>query len=101
MNVKIKLFASHRELTGKSELTIDVPNGASVSDVFAALAVRYPMLADTAPFTSFARNRQIVERTELLADGDELALLQPVSGGSDSAIDDELIVGGRVPWRSP
>lgn len=67
-------------------MSLNLPDGASVRDAFSTLTERYPALAEMEPFTTFARNRRVVDRGERLADGDELALLQPVSGGA----------GGRV-----
>lgn len=82
MRVTVRLFAGHRERAGTGMLVIEVPDGASVGDVFAALEQRYPSLGETASFTTFARNRKVVAPSEVLAHDDEVALLQPVSGGS-------------------
>ncbi len=83
MRVTVKLFAGHRELAGRSSLTLDLAEGATVEDAFNVLSTEFPSLAATDSFTRFARNRQVVDRTEHLEAGDELALLQPVSGGDD------------------
>jgi molybdopterin converting factor small subunit len=83
MRVTVKLFAGHRERAGRSEIPLDVPDGASVADTFDILARSYPSLGEMEAFTTFARNRRVVDGAELLAEGDELALLQPVSGGDD------------------
>ncbi|HEV3310148.1 MAG TPA: molybdenum cofactor biosynthesis protein MoaE [Chloroflexota bacterium] len=85
MKVTVKLFAGHRERTGTDRVAVDLPEGSSVADLFAQLTVRYPVLAETESFTTFARNRNVVDQTEILTNGDEVALLQPVSGGSEPA----------------
>jgi molybdopterin synthase catalytic subunit len=85
MRVNVRLFAGHRERAGTSEVALDVHDGCSVADAFDALTDRYPSLGDMEHFTTFARNRKVVSRTDVLLDGDELALLQPVSGGSSPA----------------
>ncbi|HZT97191.1 MAG TPA: molybdenum cofactor biosynthesis protein MoaE [Chloroflexota bacterium] len=87
MNITVKLFARHREITGQSQVRLDLDDGASVDDAFRALTQRYPALSSTGSFTTFARNRQVVGADTALADGDELALLQPVSGGGDELIE--------------
>lgn len=81
MQVTVRLFAGHRERVGASRLELELPDDASVSDAFAALARRYPALNEMDSFTTFARNREVVPRETALTDGDEVALLQPVSGG--------------------
>ena len=86
MRITVRLFAGHRERAGTSQVELDVPDGVSVSDAFAILVEKYPPLADTDSFTTMARNRQVVERSTMLSDGDELALLQPVSGGATGRI---------------
>jgi len=81
MRVTMRLFAGHRERAGTDRLQLDLPNDSTAHDAFLALAQRYPALGETEPFTTFARNRQVVGPAEPLGDGDEVALLQPVSGG--------------------
>ena len=64
MRITVRLFAGHRERAGTSEVELNVPEGASVGDVFAALVVSYPGLAETASFTTFARNRRVVDASD-------------------------------------
>jgi molybdopterin converting factor small subunit len=84
MRINLKLFAGHRERLGVSELQIEVPAGSSAADVFDQVATSNPALGTMRRFTTFARNREVVPASTELADGDELALLQPVSGGAKS-----------------
>jgi len=79
--VRIRLFAMQRELVGARELTLEVPDGASVEDVWAALVERHPGLAPGRPAMRFARNGTYADATEPVADGDEVAVIPPVSGG--------------------
>jgi molybdopterin converting factor small subunit len=79
--VNVRLFAMHRTLAGSGSLVLELPAGATVEDAFRKLSRLYPAMEQTSGFTTFARNREVVDRAEPLADGDELALLQPVSGG--------------------
>jgi MoaE-MoaD fusion protein len=87
MHITVKLFASHRERAGTGSLDLDLPEGSTAEDAFAALSEDYPGLRETRPFTTFARNRHIVTGSEPLSPGDELALLQPVSGGAGDLIE--------------
>ena len=81
MIVKVMIFASHREIMGTGMLELEVPDGATLDDLFDRLVARQPDLFALRRFTSFAVNREIVESSTRLASGDEVALIQPVSGG--------------------
>lgn len=81
MTVRVLLFAAHREAVGTGRTSLDLPDGSSVEDAFTSLSRQYPAIADLRPFTSFAVNREVVPADHALSAGDELALLQPVSGG--------------------
>jgi molybdopterin converting factor small subunit len=82
MQVRVLLFAAHREAMGGGRLVCDVPNGASLEMLYDELERREPRMADLRPFTTFAVNREVVGASTTLSDGDEVALLQPVSGGA-------------------
>jgi molybdopterin synthase catalytic subunit len=81
--VHIVLFAAYREALGERALDVPVAAGATVSDVFDALAAQSPNFGRLRPFTTFALNREVVPSDTPVRDGDELAFLQPVSGGAD------------------
>jgi molybdopterin converting factor subunit 1 len=78
MEVTVRLFAMLRERAGARELTLELPDGARVSDALAALRdVAPPEL----PLV-MAVNREYARDDVALSAGDELALIPPVSGGS-------------------
>lgn len=81
IGIRIVLFAMHREVFGRSNLEIEMPGGADLDAVFAELVRREPRMAELRPFTTFALNREVVDARTSVRDGDEIALLQPVSGG--------------------
>jgi len=85
MQVRVRLFASYREVAGVGELQVDLPDGATVDDAIAAVTQRYPAIAPAGGGGGLlaARNRDYVTRDTTLADGDEVALIPPVSGGAD------------------
>ncbi|MGI8921988.1 MAG: molybdenum cofactor biosynthesis protein [Solirubrobacteraceae bacterium] len=80
MQVRVRLFAQLRERAGTSELELELPPGACVSDALAAVGE----LAGGLPLV-MAINREYAEPNDPLAAEDELALIPPVSGG---AVDD-------------
>jgi MoaE-MoaD fusion protein len=79
VNVTIRLFAALREQAGTSRVELELPEGAHVSDVWSALALG----GDEPPSLAFAVNKGYADRSHVLAEGDEVALIPPVSGGDD------------------
>ena len=75
MRVTVRLFAGLRERAGWSRREID--GVTRIGDVWAALE-----LGDEPPGLLYALNKSYVERDRELADGDEVALIPPVSGGA-------------------
>ena len=98
MRVTLKLFGSLRELAGTRTLELELPAGAKVEDVREALAARLPAAAPLGPRVAVAVNHELALPGTLLADGDEVALLPPVSGGvgrctlSDQPLDVDAVV---------
>jgi molybdopterin synthase catalytic subunit len=74
MYVTVKLFAGLRERAGWSERRIQA---SSVADVWARLG-----LGEEPPGLLYAVNKEFADRSKALAEGDEVALIPPVSGGA-------------------
>ena len=74
MSVRVRLFAGLRERAGWSEREVEA---ASVADVWPALG-----LGDEPAGLLYAVNQEYAEKDRALADGDEVAVIPPVSGGS-------------------
>jgi molybdopterin converting factor subunit 1 len=81
MKIRVRLFASFREAVGTGTLAWEVPAGATVAEVMAALRETYPGLGPAAEKALLAVNQEYVGGDVRLGDGDELALIPPVSGG--------------------
>ena len=81
MRVTIRTFAILRELAPDRTL-IMLEGDGRMEDAWRALADRFPALEPHRPFVRAARNGAYAEWDVLLADGDEVAFLPPVSGGS-------------------
>jgi molybdopterin converting factor subunit 1 len=81
VTVRVRLFASLRERLGASELTRDLRPDATAGDLLAALRAEFPALAGSGS-VAIAVNAEYVDRHHALADGDEVALIPPVSGGA-------------------
>ena len=80
MEVSVRLFAGLRELAGSDSLQLELADGASVADALAALSGQVD-----ASGCLLAVNREYADDDVVLAAGDELALIPPVSGGGAQA----------------
>jgi molybdopterin synthase catalytic subunit len=86
MNFSLHLFAGLAEVFGTTELTweTDAPS-VTAGMLKEGLARQYPQGAQAVKQSFVARNRAYAADDEILAEGDELALIPPVSGGQDLA----------------
>src|SRR5687767_10353526 len=83
MEVEVRLFAVFRERAGRDTVALELPEGATVADALAA-AAREPGLGELLPRmpVRVAVNREYAAEDAVIAAGDELALIPPVSGGA-------------------
>ena len=81
LKVTVRLFASYRERVGKAELSLDLPDGATAASVAIEMARLYPDLAREPGKLVMAVNMEYRDHGFPLSDGDEVALIPPVSGG--------------------
>lgn len=93
MKVRVRFFAGLRERFGANEFTLELPDGTDVSDALARLAVDYPDARLTDQRFTVAVNREFARPDRALADGDEMALIPPVSGGGTKLFE---IVDGPI-----
>ena len=81
-SVNVRLFAGLRERAGWSQRDTDA---ATVGDIWPTLGI-----GDEPAGLLYAVNKEYAERTRALADGDEVALIPPVSGGAFLLSDEPL-----------
>ena len=79
--VTVLLFAAAREAAGRGRLEVPYREGLTAAEVWKNLESERPALAPLAGSVSVAVNHRFVPRDTVLAAGDELAFLPPVSGG--------------------
>jgi molybdopterin synthase catalytic subunit/molybdopterin converting factor small subunit len=86
VDISVRLFASLREYAGAGTLQLDLPDGATVDDAIADLRSG-PLsgLPEAAQFVA-AVGREYSKRDRVLEQGDELALVPPVSGGAPDRV---------------
>ncbi len=82
MRVAVRLFGQIREAVGAKELHVQLPEGARASTLRSLLAEQYPAFAAPSARLRVSVNREFAAADAPLADGDEVAFLPPVSGGS-------------------
>jgi molybdopterin synthase catalytic subunit len=87
IRVRVRLFAVQRELVGQREVALDLAAPATIEDAWSALVALYPVLAPGRPAIRFARNAAYAPAAERLSDGDEVAMIPPVSGGAEAGED--------------
>jgi molybdopterin converting factor subunit 1 len=81
MTVRVLLFAVLRDRAGVSQATLELPEGSTVAAAAESMFERYPSLRGAARSLAYAVNRSYARADATLKDGDELALIPPVSGG--------------------
>ena len=82
MQIRVRLFALQRQQLGVRELALELPAGASIAEAWRALSAAHPVLEPAGASMRFARNGTYAALGEVLGEGDELALIPPVAGGS-------------------
>lgn len=85
IRVRVRLFAVQRELAGTRTLTVELADGATIEDAWEAVVARHPALRPGRPYVRFARNAAYAPPETTLAEGDEVAMIPPVSGGAGGA----------------
>jgi molybdopterin converting factor subunit 1 len=81
VRINVLAFARVREILGSNETDMELPGASTVRDLWNILAERHGDLTRFESSIRFARNGTIVQPQTQLHDGDEVALLPPVSGG--------------------
>ena len=80
--VRTRLFARLRELAGTDSENVEVRAGATVADVYNALRKSHPGLDVSSESVRAAVNQEFADWDVVVADGDEVAFIPPVSGGA-------------------
>jgi MoaD family protein len=82
VKIKVKLFASYRDLAGKNDIELDLNPGSTVTTVLIQLKELFPKLSERlSANTLIALNTEYASPTHPIQDGDEIAIFPPVSGG--------------------
>lgn len=81
MTVRVLFFSVLKEKTGIEAVPVELPENSTGNDLLDALVARFPVVQSFRGFIRLAINQQYAQAETLLHDGDEVALITPVSGG--------------------
>jgi len=81
MKIRLLFFAVLRDIAGRSEDVVELPDGARAGDVWQRLRDEHAALREYIQPPMIAVNESYVSADEPLHDGDELAFIPPVAGG--------------------
>ena len=79
--MRLLYFAVLRDVTGKREELLDLPDGTRAADVWRRLRDQHAALRDYVQPPMTAINESYADAEQVLAEGDELAFIPPVAGG--------------------
>jgi molybdopterin converting factor subunit 1 len=82
VRIHVLFFGAVREIVGLKEDQLEVPDGAHLQSILENYGARFPRLREMAGSVVLALNQQFAPLSSVVADGDEVALLPPVSGGT-------------------
>jgi molybdopterin converting factor subunit 1 len=81
MRIRVLFFGQLKEITGVAQEEAELSDGAKVDDLFERYGRRFPKLAEFRGSIATSVNQEYADWRQLLAAGDEVAFLPPVSGG--------------------
>lgn len=86
MKVRVLFFGILKDVLGRDADALSLADGATVRDLMAHYASQSPRMQDHLPSVAVSVNQEFATAAAPLSDGDEVALLPPVSGGSGPAV---------------
>ena len=81
MKVQVQFFSRLRDLAGRSEIDLEVPEGTTVADLLALLYAQTPALRGWDKSILLASGVEFVGRDYTLKPDDQISIMPPVQGG--------------------
>ncbi len=80
-NVNVRLFAGLRDLIGERAITMALPDGATIAVLRDQLGEEYPIVQPLLTTLVYAVDEEYVPSEHVLQEGEDVALIPPISGG--------------------
>jgi molybdopterin converting factor subunit 1 len=81
LKIKVKFFASYREAIGKEEIEVDIEKNTDVNGLLEVIKKKHSEIGTLSETLIISVNKEYATFDTILKNGDEVALLPPVSGG--------------------
>lgn len=81
IKITVLYFASVKDITGMKMETIELSPDTSIKKLLAKISLNYPRINNILNVVQISVNYKVMDMNTILKDGDEVALLPPVSGG--------------------
>lgn len=81
IDIVVKFFAMVRQTVGKRKMDLDIKKGTKVNELVEDLIEDYPELDNIREILIVSVNKKTAADDQILEDGDEVAIMPPVTGG--------------------
>jgi molybdopterin converting factor subunit 1 len=99
MRVRVLFFGQLKDITGVAQEDAELSDGARVEDLFERYGRRFPRLVEFRASIAASVNQEYATWRAPLSTGDEVAFLPPVSGGQQTAVEQDVFRLVREPIR--
>ena len=82
VQVRLLFFASIKDIVGARQIDVEIPSGSTVGQLLGLLEEKYPRIAGYRSILLTSVNEEYAKPDTTIADGDEVAIFPPVSGGA-------------------
>jgi molybdopterin synthase catalytic subunit/molybdopterin converting factor small subunit len=96
VKITVQFFSFLRQLSGQNELTLNLPDDATVADALAQLHGEFPQLKEVEKTTLVAIGVEFATPPSQLHDGDVLSLMPPLQGGGEPSTDELLLTNESI-----